>query len=105
MSVVSMSAANGPLTAGEQAALDRIAAIPEEEIDCSDIPEVTDFSGWRRGRFSRRSAESTSGEAVTVHLDAETLAWFRHRANNPADLEAALAAALRDHVAQAQPAP
>ena len=30
-----------------------LKAMPDSEIDTSDIPEVRDFSGFQRGRFSK----------------------------------------------------
>ncbi|MFP5223503.1 MAG: hypothetical protein ACLGSA_14525 [Acidobacteriota bacterium] len=33
--------------------LEALAALPDEEIDTSDIPEVQDFSNAMRGRFHR----------------------------------------------------
>ena len=35
------------------AQLDALAAMPDDTIDLSDMPEVTDWSGWTRGRFAR----------------------------------------------------
>ena len=37
------------LTTEEQAALDVVAVMPDSEIDTSDMPEVTDWSGAVRG--------------------------------------------------------
>jgi len=34
-----------------QAELKRLAAMPDSEIDCADIPEQTDWNGAERGRF------------------------------------------------------
>jgi hypothetical protein len=28
-----------------------LAALPDSTIDLSDMPEVTDWSGWTRGKF------------------------------------------------------
>ena len=33
--------------------LEAIRAMPDSEIDCSDIPEVSDWSGATRGKFYR----------------------------------------------------
>jgi hypothetical protein len=45
------------LTAEERAALAAVAAIPDNEIDTSDIPEVIDWTGCvRRGLYCPRSA-------------------------------------------------
>lgn len=32
---------------------DALAAMPDSEIDCSDIPETTDWTGATRGRFAK----------------------------------------------------
>jgi len=37
--------------------LQRLAELPEEDIDMSDIPEVRDFSGAVRGRVYRPQSE------------------------------------------------
>jgi len=40
----------------EQEQLKELAAIPHEQIDTSDIPEIADFSGGVRGRLPSRHA-------------------------------------------------
>jgi uncharacterized protein (DUF4415 family) len=40
--------------------------MPDEEIDFSDIPEITDFSQFRRAK-----------EAMSVRVDADVVAWLR----------------------------
>ncbi len=52
--------------------LAELAALPDEKIDFSDIPEVRDWSGWVRGKFYRPIKKS-----VTVRLDADVLAWLQ----------------------------
>jgi hypothetical protein len=42
-----------PLTREQQAELDALDALPEEQIDTSDKPEVRDWSGARRGVLYR----------------------------------------------------
>lgn len=53
----------------ELAALDALA---DENIDLSDAPEVTDWSGAERGKFYRPVKEQ-----VTLRLDADVLHWFK----------------------------
>ena len=43
---------NSDLTPSQRADLDRIAAMADEDIDTSDIPEIREFSNPRRGVFS-----------------------------------------------------
>ncbi len=52
--------------------LKRLAERPEDEIDYSDIPEITDFSGFEVGKFYRPVKES-----VTVRLDADIVHWLK----------------------------
>ncbi len=44
---------SGPLTRTQKAELKVLAALPEGEIDLSDVPEVRDWSGAKRGLFYR----------------------------------------------------
>ncbi|MFT5330800.1 MAG: hypothetical protein ACI9TB_000965 [Parasphingorhabdus sp.] len=53
----------------ELAALD---AMRDEDIDLSDVPEVTDWSAAGRGKFYRPVKEQ-----VTLRLDADVLHWFK----------------------------
>ena len=55
--------------AEEMAAL---TAMPDEEIDTSDIPEITDWSKAVVGRFYRPVKET-----VTIRLDADVLDWLK----------------------------
>ena len=48
-----MKKADTELTPQQQAEIDALKAMPDEEIDTSDIPEVTDWSGAKRGMFHR----------------------------------------------------
>lgn len=52
--------------------LKRLAEGPDDEIDYSDIPEITDFSGFEVGKFYRPVKE-----AVTVRLDADVVHWLK----------------------------
>jgi len=63
-----------PLTAAQRAELEALAAMPDEEIDFSDIPEATeDF--WKnavRNPFFRPTKKST-----TLRIDSDVLAWLK----------------------------
>lgn len=37
----------------QKAEIEPLAALPDEEIDTSDIPEILDWSGARRGMFPK----------------------------------------------------
>ena len=49
-----------------------LAAMPDGEIDTSDIPEITDWSNVVVGRFYRPVKET-----VTIRLDADVLDWLK----------------------------
>ncbi len=52
--------------------LESLAKMPDEEIDFSDIPAVTDWSKAVVGRFYRPVKET-----VTIRLDADVLDWLK----------------------------
>ena len=62
------------LTAKQKRELAAIAALPDEQIDTSDIPELPP-SAWKnavRGRFYRPVKQ-----AVSLRLDADVVAWLK----------------------------
>ena len=48
-----MTTRDSGLTDEERAELDALEALPDDEIDTSDIPEALDWSGAKRGLFYR----------------------------------------------------
>jgi uncharacterized protein (DUF4415 family) len=54
------------------AQLRRLAAMKDEDINTSDIPEVTDWSAVRTGQFYRPIKKQ-----ITLRIDADVLAWFK----------------------------
>ncbi|MDR2489477.1 MAG: BrnA antitoxin family protein [Desulfovibrio sp.] len=53
-----------PLTAKQQAALEALSAMPDSEIDYSDIPQ-------------QESLYRPAKEMTTVRIDTDVLAWLR----------------------------
>ena len=53
------------LSKSETEHLKKLAAMPDDQIDTSDIPELTSFAGGVRGRFYRPVTQS-----VTIRLNA-----------------------------------
>jgi len=60
------------LTQEQREELRKLSAMPDDNIDTSDIPEVTDWSNAIVGKFYRPVKE-----AVTVRLDADVLHWLK----------------------------
>ncbi len=63
---------DGTITPEIAAELEAIAAMPDNAIDYSDIPQITDFSGFEVGRFYRPVKET-----ITVRLDSDVLHWLK----------------------------
>lgn len=63
-----------PLGAGQKAELEGLAALPDETIDTSDIPPLTEafWQGAVRNPFYRPVKQQ-----LTVRVDADVLAWLR----------------------------
>lgn len=80
------------ITPTMRAELKRLAAKKDEDIDTSDIPEVTDWSGAVRGGFYRPVKQ-----AVTIRLDADVLEWFRSQGDG---YQTRMNQALREYVSQ-----
>jgi len=55
--------------------LDRVDAIKDEDIDYSDIPEVTDFSKFHP--WEQRQMFKPIKVSVTCKLDADVVAWLK----------------------------
>jgi uncharacterized protein (DUF4415 family) len=63
-----------PLTAKQKRELRALAAMSDDEIDTSDIPELP-AGAWKdavRGRFYRPVKQ-----AVSMRLDADVIAWLK----------------------------
>ncbi|ALR19128.1 BrnA antitoxin family protein [Sphingobium baderi] len=63
-----------PLTDAQKAELDALQALPDSEIDYSDVPALSDdfWKGAERGRFYKPIKQQ-----VTARLDADVLAWLK----------------------------
>lgn len=83
------------LTASQQAQLDKLAAMPEAEVDTSDIPEVTDWSGAKRGLFYRPVKTQ-----LTLRIDADVVDWFKKRSPDGQGYQTRINMALREHMAR-----
>jgi uncharacterized protein (DUF4415 family) len=82
------------LTEAERAALEVVAAMSDNEIDTSDMPEVTNWSGAVRGALFRPVKRLTS-----LRLDADLLEWFKRGGEG---YQTRINAALRENVERHQ---
>jgi len=69
-------ASGQPLTSRQKRELAALAAMPDDAIDTSDIPELP-RNAWKdavRGKFYRPLKQ-----AVSMRLDADVVAWLKKR--------------------------
>lgn len=65
---------SAPLSADDQAALASLAAMPDSEIDFSDIPRGPTDAEWTRPGIP---LSTENKQQVTLRLDADVLSYFR----------------------------
>ncbi len=81
------------MTDQQKAELAALAAMSDDEIDTSDIPEVTDWSNAKRGVIYRLTKQR-----ITLDLDADVIAWFKSNAPTDIDCQTHINLVLREHV-------
>jgi uncharacterized protein (DUF4415 family) len=84
-----------PLTAAQQAELDALAALPDDQINTTDIPEQRDWTGARRGVFFRPIKKQ-----LTLRLDADVIDWFKSHASDDEGYQTRINSVLREYVTQ-----
>jgi len=83
------------LTPEQQAEINALAALPDDQIDTQDIPEVSDWSGAKRGLFYRPIKQQ-----ITLRLDADVIAWFKSRVPQGQGYQTDINRVLRGYVMQ-----
>ena len=83
-----------PIAADLLAQLKALEALPDGDIDLSDSPEVTDWSGAVRGKYYRPVKQ-----LLSVRLDADLIAWFK---SSGSGYQTRINAALREYVSSRQ---
>ena len=76
-----------------QEQLQALEALPDDQIDTTDAPELLDWSDARRGVFYRPVKQQ-----ITLRLDADIIAWFKARASGGRGYQTDINGALREHV-------
>ena len=71
-------------------ALDELA---DEDIDLSDIPEITNWTGAARGKVYRPVKQQ-----ITPRIDADVIAWFKAQTPEGRGYQTNINQALREHV-------
>jgi uncharacterized protein (DUF4415 family) len=81
------------LSPEQHARLERLAALPDEAIDTSDIPEVRVWTGAKRGLFY-----ASPGDKVAIGVDADVVAWFRSHSPTVEEFEMRINRVLSEHI-------
>ena len=76
-----------------QAQIKALEALPDDQIDTTDAPEILDWSDARRGVFYRPVKRQ-----ITLRLDADIIAWFKAHAVDGRGYQTDINGALREHV-------
>ncbi len=85
------------LTPEQQAEVDALAAMADDEIDTSDIPEVRDWTGAKRGMFYRPIKQQ-----LTLRVDADIVAWFKGQTAHGKGYQTNINRALREYIGSVQ---
>ena len=76
-----------------QEQIQALEALPDDQIDTTDAPEILDWSDARRGVFYRPVKRQ-----ITLRLDTDIVAWFKAHARNGRGYQTDINRALREHV-------
>jgi uncharacterized protein (DUF4415 family) len=82
-------------TPAQQAELDALALLPDDQINTASIPEQRDWSGARRGALFRPIKQQ-----ITLRLDADLIDWFRTNPERQTGYQTSINQALREYVEQ-----
>ena len=88
-----MKKGNSRLTDDQRAELAALEALPDDQINTTDTPEILDWSDARRGVFYRPVKQQ-----ITLRLDADVVAWFKTHAPGGRGYQTDINRALREHV-------
>jgi uncharacterized protein (DUF4415 family) len=79
-----------------QRELKDLEALPDDEIDTSDIPEITD-ADWKSRKVG--ALYRPIKKSVTIRLDSDLLAWFKARGRG---YQTAINRVLREYVSRSR---
>jgi uncharacterized protein (DUF4415 family) len=82
-----------PFIPKQKAELQALAALPDDQIDTSEMPEVIDWSGARRGALYRPIKRQ-----ITLRIDADVIEWFRSQTRGGEGYQTGINRALREYI-------
>ena len=86
-------ATSGTLTEAQRADLGTPEALPDDQLDTSDLPENVNWTDARRGLPCRPVKRQ-----ITLRLDVDVLAWFKKGTPGGRGYQTEINRALRQHV-------
>ncbi len=81
------------LTDRQRDDLQSLQEMPDDQIDTTDIPEILDWTGAKRGVLYLPVKQQ-----ITLRLDADIISWFRAHAQGGRGYQTDINRALREHV-------
>ena len=81
------------LPADIQPQIRELEALPDDQIDTTDAPEILDWSDARRGVFHRPVKQQ-----ITLRIDADIIAWFKAHDRDGRGYQTDINRALREHI-------
>jgi uncharacterized protein (DUF4415 family) len=89
-----MARSKAKLTRRQRDELRALAALPDDRIDTSDVPETRRWQGARRGVLYRPVKRQ-----LTLRLDADVVTWFQERVGaGGKGYQTAINKALREYI-------
>lgn len=88
-----------PLTDAQKAELQALQARSDDDIDTSEIPELSD-EAWENA--VRKTYLRPVKQQLTLRLDADLIAWFKRRAAGRRGYQSDINKALREYVTEQQ---
>ena len=79
----------------ELSELKKLARLPDSKIDFSDAPEAANPARTLVGRFYRPVKQQ-----LTLRLDSDVIAWFKHQVGEGRGYQTGINRALREYVEQ-----
>ena len=83
------------LTEEQKADLEALEAMPDDRIDYSDIPEMTEAE-WSKAK--RGMCYQPDWKDITLRLDQNIIDWFEEHAENPEKVHQDINHALMEHI-------
>ncbi|MDE0207015.1 MAG: BrnA antitoxin family protein [Candidatus Tectomicrobia bacterium] len=85
------------LTDKQRVDLQSLQEMSDDQIDTTDIPEILDWTGAKRGVLKRPVKQQ-----ITLRLDADVISWFKAHAQGGRGYQIDINRALREHVLRCQ---